>query len=115
MTLTRERIARAVVDQTGLQMNEAADLVEMVLDAVAEGLCQTGQVKLTRFGVFDCSEKSARMGRNPKNGDPHLIEPRRRVGFRPGKDLREKLRKKTRARPAAEARHPIHRLVYSDY
>jgi len=93
MTLTRDRIARAVADKTGIRQREAADLVGMVLGEIVEGLCETGRVKLTGFGVFGCSEKSARMGRNPQNGDPHLIGPRRCVSFRPGGEMREKLRR----------------------
>ena len=40
------------------------------------------QVKLSGFGVFQVRAKRARMGRNPKTGEPAAIEPRRVIGFR---------------------------------
>ena len=40
------------------------------------------EMPILGFGVFQVRAKRARMGRNPKTGEPAAIEPRRVIGFR---------------------------------
>lgn len=61
---------------------DCGELVERVLEMMAQALEQGDQVKLSGFGVFQVRAKRARMGRNPKTGEPASIEPRRVIGFR---------------------------------
>ena len=51
-------------------------------DLIADALEHGKTVKLSGFGVFQVRSKRARMGRNPKTGQPAAIEPRRVIGFR---------------------------------
>ena len=51
-------------------------------ELMAQALEKGEQVKLSGFGVFQVRAKRARMGRNPKTGEPAAIEPRRVIGFR---------------------------------
>ncbi len=81
-TLTRADLAEAVHQEVGLTRQDCAGLVERTLDLIAEAL-QAGEiVKLSGFGVFQVREKRARMGRNPKTGEPAAIDPRRVISFR---------------------------------
>ena len=81
-TLTRADLADAVHQEVGLTRQDCAGLVERALNMIAEAL-QDGQVvKLSGFGVFQVRDKRARMGRNPKTGEPAAIEPRRVISFR---------------------------------
>jgi len=57
-------------------------LVERVLELMCVALEKGQQVKLSGFGVFQVRAKRARMGRNPKTGEPAAIDPRRVIGFR---------------------------------
>jgi integration host factor subunit alpha len=57
-------------------------MVERTLDLVADALEQGEIVKLSGFGVFQVRAKRARMGRNPKTGEPASIDPRRVISFR---------------------------------
>ena len=58
---------------------------------VAEAL-ETGEtVKLSGFGVFQVRDKRARMGRNPKTGEPAEIEPRRVIGFRASQVMKARI------------------------
>lgn len=81
-TVTRADLAEAVHQEVGLTRQDCAELVERTLDLVAEAL-ENGQiVKLSGFGVFQVRAKRARMGRNPKTGEPAAIDPRRVISFR---------------------------------
>ncbi len=81
-TLTRADLAEAVHEEVGLTRQDCAGLVERTLDLIAEALQAGRIVKLSGFGVFQVRAKRARMGRNPKTGEPAAIEPRRVIGFR---------------------------------
>ena len=81
-TVTRADLCEAVHDEVGLTRQDCAEMVERTLDLVAEALEEGKTVKLSGFGVYQVRSKRARMGRNPKTGEPAEIEPRRVIGFR---------------------------------
>lgn len=81
-TLTRADLSEAVHQDVGLTRQDCAGLVERTLDLVAEALEDGQTVKLSGFGVFQVRAKRARMGRNPKTGEPAAIDPRRVISFR---------------------------------
>ena len=81
-TVTRADLCEAVHEEVGLTRQDCGELVERVLELMAQALERGEQVKLSGFGVFQVRAKRARMGRNPKTGEPASIEPRRVIGFR---------------------------------
>lgn len=81
-TLTRAELCEAVHEEVGLTRQDCSELVERTLDLMAEALERDEQVKLSGFGVFQVRAKRARMGRNPKTGQPAAIHPRRVISFR---------------------------------
>src|SRR5246127_1538002 len=80
-TVTRADLCEAVHEEVGLTRQDCGELVERVLELMAVALERGEQVKLSGFGVFQVRAKNARMGRNPKTGEPAAIEPRRVIGF----------------------------------
>lgn len=80
-TLTRADLCETVHNEVGLTRQDCAGLVERTLELVVEALEAGETVKLSGFGVFQVRAKRARMGRNPKTGEPAEIEPRRVIGF----------------------------------
>jgi len=81
-TLTRADLCDAVHEEVGLSRQECAAMVERTLELIIESLERGETVKLSGFGVFQVREKRARMGRNPKTGEPAAINPRRVISFR---------------------------------
>jgi integration host factor subunit alpha len=81
-TLTRADLCEAVHQEVGLSRHECSSLVERTLELIAEALERGETVKLSGFGVFQVRAKRARMGRNPKTGEPAAIDPRRVISFR---------------------------------
>lgn len=83
---------------TRMKSTEAAAFVNTFFDLIAERLTQGEEVKLAHFGNFRVLHKSARPGRNPRTGNPAVVDPRRSVVFHVGPTLRKKL---LTARPQA--------------
>lgn len=92
-TLTRAEIAEQLNRQVGLSRAESAQLVEQVLNLVAEALENGENVKISGFGTFVLRDKNERIGRNPKTGIEVPITSRRVLTFRASQALRERVAK----------------------
>lgn len=91
--MTRTELARAVAERTGMSLAEADAAVKALLAAVAGALGRDGTVRLTGFGTFQAKRRPARTGRNPRTGAQIALPALRAVRFRPGKALRDALRR----------------------
>lgn len=90
-TVTRAQLSEAVYQEVGLSRNESADLVESVLEEIADSLVQGETVKVSSFGSFQVRHKGGRVGRNPKTGEEAPILPRRVLVFRASHVLKERI------------------------
>ena len=90
-TVTRAQLSEAVYQEVGLSRNESADLVEVVLDQIADHLITGDTVKISSFGSFYVRQKGRRIGRNPKTGEEVPILPRRVLVFRPSHVLKDRI------------------------
>lgn len=90
-TVTRADLSEALHEEIGLSRQECSGLVERVLDMIVETLERGETVKLSGFGVFQVRDKRARMGRNPKTGEPAAIIPRRVISFRASQLMKAKV------------------------
>lgn len=73
----------------------AEDAVAAVLGAIANGVRTEGKVQLIGFGTFAAKTRKARMGRNPKTGEPMHIAASKSVGFKPSASLKASLAEPT--------------------
>jgi integration host factor subunit alpha len=94
-TITRADLSEAVYARLGLSRRESADLVEMVLDEIADCLSRGETVKLSSFGSFVVRHKNQRIGRNPKTGVEVPITPRYVMVFKPSNVLKSRINGET--------------------
>ncbi len=87
-TLTRADLTETLHRDIGLSRTESADLVNSVLDLIADELVKGSTVKLSSFGTFRVRQKRERIGRNPKTGEEVPITPRRVLVFRPSQVMK---------------------------
>lgn len=90
-TVTRAQLSEAVYQEVGLSRNESAELVESVLNQIADALAQGEMVKISSFGSFSVRSKGERIGRNPKTGKEVPINPRRVLVFRASHVLKDQI------------------------
>jgi integration host factor subunit alpha len=90
-TVTRADLSEAVYQEVGLSRNESAQLVEQVLDEMADALVRGEMVKISSFGTFSVRQKGRRIGRNPKTGQEVPILPRRVLVFRASHVLKQRI------------------------
>lgn len=90
-TITRAQLTEAIYQEVGLSRNESADLLESVLDMIADTLAEDKTVKISSFGSFSVRQKGERIGRNPKTGEEVPILPRKVLVFRPSQVLKARI------------------------
>jgi integration host factor subunit alpha len=98
-TVTRAQLSEAVYQEVGLSRNESADLVESVLDQIANSLSKGEMVKISSFGTFSVRQKGQRIGRNPKTGEEVPILPRRVLVFRASHVLKNRINSALAGKP----------------
>ena len=69
----------------------AEDAVTAVLESIANGVRTDQKVQLIGFGTFEVKNRAARMGRNPKTGEPMQINASKSVGFKASAALKGSL------------------------
>lgn len=72
----------------------AADVdysVRLILDQMAKTIVDGGRVEIRGFGSFDIRYRPAKIGRNPKTGEPVMIAEKYVPHFKVGKEMRERV------------------------
>ena len=88
-TVTRAHLAAAVREEAGLRKRDAAELVDMLVEAICERHLVAGEPGgISGFGAFRLRDKSERVGRNPKTGEEAPVTARRVVTFRASVQLK---------------------------
>lgn len=73
----------------GFDADILSKAVESVFNSISEGLSHNSRVEIRGFGAFSVLSKPARVGRNPRTGEPVQIAAKNVVHFKSGKELKE--------------------------
>jgi integration host factor subunit beta len=71
--------------------------VDLAVDYIIEQMCQAlvanDRIEIRGFGAFSLHYHPARLGRNPKTGQPLNLTAKHLLHFKPGKELRDRVDK----------------------
>jgi DNA-binding protein HU-beta len=98
--MTKLQLIEQVAAVTGQSRPDVETLFEAIVEKVSETLAAGEKVEMRGLGIFEAKETKARTGRNPRTGDVIEIPASRKVAFRIGKELKERLAG-TRREPVA--------------
>jgi len=82
-------IVKRVAEQLNLKDKDALRIVDAILEAMKDVICEHGRLEVRDFGVFQVKERKERIGRNPRNKEEYPIPPRKVVTFKLGKELKD--------------------------
>lgn len=74
-----------------LFQRDVENIVNAVLNEIAEALAEGNRVELRGFGAFSVKNRPARTGRNPRTGETVAVEEKWVPFFKTGKELRARL------------------------
>jgi DNA-binding protein HU-beta len=84
---------KAVFEQLGeahaLPKKQAHGLLADFVAAMTTHLKQGDRIRMSGLGILEVKTRAARTGRNPATGEIIQIKARKKVGFRPAKELKE--------------------------
>ncbi len=81
--------------KNSLTEKQATDIVNLMFDGFTNELKNGGGIEIRGFGSFTVREYGTYHGRNPKTGNAVSVKPKRLPFFKVGKELKEKVDKKT--------------------
>ena len=87
--MNKAEMVEALANKTELSKSDAKKVLEAGLEIVIKCMAQKEDLVLVGFGTFSPREQNERVARNPRTGEPVLIQPRTTVKFKPGKYLLE--------------------------
>ncbi len=89
--MTKTELVSYMAEKAGLSKVDAAKALDAMTEGVIKGLKKEGKVSLTGFCTFVAKNKAAKMGRNPKTGEPVKIPARVAASIKVGSTLKKAL------------------------
>jgi DNA-binding protein HU-beta len=87
--MNKAELIDAVANRAGLSKADAGRALDSTFEAIGKALRKGEKVALVGFGTFAVRKRAARMGRNPKTGDPIRIAAVKTAAFKAGKALKD--------------------------
>jgi len=89
--MNKMELISALKAETDISKSEAARVVQIFFDNMAEAMTMGERVEIRGLCSFFIKEYKSYTGRNPKTGDRVLIKPKKLPFFKSGKELRERV------------------------
>ena len=81
----------ALKEDAGVSKAEAAKIVQIFFDSMADALARDERVEVRGLCSFFVKHYQSYVGRNPKTGEKVMIKPKKLPFFKSGKELRERV------------------------
>lgn len=94
--MTKKELSDRIAEDTGLTQAQVVDVVQRVFDIILLEVTEGRGVEIRNFGVWEVGVRNARMGRDPHKPEVDIPIPARSVvKFKPGKEMKDAVRKLT--------------------
>lgn len=90
--MNKTELIHSIAEKGGLNKKDAEKAFNAAVDTIVSTLKAGEKVQIVGFGTFECKERSAREGVNPRTGEPISIAAARIPGFKAGKALKDALK-----------------------
>ena len=91
--MTKAELIVKIATKANTTKASAERALNAFLESVTQALVKDGKLTLTGFGTFAVEKRSERKGRNPRTGAAIKIPASKAVKFRPGKNLKDSVKK----------------------
>jgi integration host factor subunit beta len=100
-----ELVLKIAEQNPHLYQRDVENIVNAILDTIADALARGDRVELRGFGAFSVKKRDARTGRNPRTGETVSVAEKVIPVFKTGKEMRQRLNAaNVAAKPAKVAR-----------
>jgi integration host factor subunit beta len=89
--MNKLELISALKNEANISKTEAAKVVQMFFDNMADAMAQGERVEIRGLCSFFVKKYKSYTGRNPKTGTKVLIKPKKLPFFKSGKELKERV------------------------
>ncbi len=89
-----ELVLKVAEQNPHLYQKDVENIVNSILDSITSALAGGDRVELRGFGTFTPKKRDARLGRNPRTGEPVDIAGKNVPTFKQSKDMKARLNPK---------------------
>ena len=86
-----ELVTRLQLKNPHFLQRDVEGVVNAVVDEISDAMRQGNRVELRGFGAFSVRIREARVGRNPRTGEPVDVAQKAAPFFRTGKEMRDRI------------------------
>ena len=90
-TRTKKELVDRVAERTQCKHATVKAVVQQFLDEVTSELAKNNRLEFRDFGVFEVREAAPRTAQNPKTLEPVNVPAKRKVKFKMGRIMKQKL------------------------
>ena len=87
-----ELIQKITAKNSFLYQKDVYKIIDTLFNSVTKALKDGDRVELRGFGTFTTKLRDARIGRNPKTGEPVAIPQKKMPFFKMGKSMKERIK-----------------------
>ena len=89
--MNKLELIQALKESNGLSKSEAAAVVDLFFNEMANALAEGDRVEIRGLCSFYVKKYKAYAGRNPKTGEPTRVKSKKLPFFKCGKELKERV------------------------
>ena len=93
MSINKKELIEIIAnEQEQLPYKDIELAIKTIIESMIDSLKKGKRIEIRGFGSFSLRYRKSRIGRNPKSGESVNIDERYVPHFKPGKDLKERVR-----------------------
>ena len=93
MSINKKELIEIIAnEQDQLPYKDIELSVKTIIESMIDSLRKGKRIEIRGFGSFSLRYRKSRIGRNPKSGESVNIDERYVPHFKPGKDLKERVK-----------------------
>jgi DNA-binding protein HU-beta len=88
-TVTLKHMAVDLSGKHDMTKKKANEVLEDLVGNIVKNLKKGNRIRIPGLGILQVRKRAARMGRNPATGEAISIPAKKKIAFRPAKELKE--------------------------
>jgi integration host factor subunit beta len=89
--MNKSQLIESIAKEEGITIKNAANVVNVVFDSMADSLAKGDRVEIRGFGSFKVKSYNSYQGRNPKTGEIIQVREKKLPYFKVGKEMKERV------------------------
>ena len=86
--IRKKELVNAVAAKTGMNQQYTSTVIERFMSEIIAELARGNRLEFRDFGVFEPVLRKGKKARNPKTGQPIVVQPHMAVRFKMGREMK---------------------------